>query len=451
MPPGRCTGTHRRLSRTHLENAPPLDAERRDLLLLVACYAGQALERLRLLQDTMEARLRAELLHGLARAVITAERVDPIYEAALEAIALGLGATRASVLSFDEEGVMRFRAWRGLSEEYRSAVEGHSPWTPDEKDAEPLFIPDVEQDPGLSEFLPLFRREGIGSLAFVPLVAGGRLLGKFMVYYEIPRTLTDSELATACAIADHVAAAMNRFDSLAELQRTLRFNEMFAGILGHDLRNPLSAIMTAAQILLLKNVGDERALRPVSRIVSSGERMSRLIDQLLDFSRIRLGSGLPLERREVDIVRLLRQLTEELELTNPEALIRLQHDGDAQGWWDEDRLGQLFSNLVGNAVQHGAVDRPVIVRVESGRDVVVHIHNEGSVPADILPRLFEPMPSGERRWGDSQGLGLGLYIAHQIATAHAGTIQVDSSDVRGTTFTVTLPRGRGRGGTRVEP
>ena len=436
--PARCFGC---LALT-FEGAAPFDAEGRDLLLLVARYTGQALERLRLLQDSTQARQRAELLHGLARSVITAESVEPVYKAALGAIRVGLGTERASVLSFDGEGVMRFRAWRGLSERYRAAVEGHSPWSADARDPEPIFVPDVEQAPDLEGLLPLLRSEGIGALAFVPLVTGGRLLGKFMLYYPEPRRLTDAERATARAIADHVAAAVNRFDSLEALQRTLRFNEMFAGVLGHDLRNPLGAIMTAAQLLQMIITGDERTRRPISRIISSGERMSRMIDQLLDFTRIRVGAGLPVERRPSDVTELLRQVMDELEMATPEAWLRLERQGDGEGSWDEDRLGQLFSNLLGNAIQHGEPRRPITVRVDGSADPLrVDVHNHGTIAPELLPRLFEPMAGTDRRWGGSQGLGLGLYIARQIAMAHGGEIDVRSSEEEGTTFTLSLPRG----------
>jgi signal transduction histidine kinase len=424
------------------ENAPPIDPEQRDELMLVARYAGHALERLRLLQDAAEAQTRAELLHRLARAVITAQHVEQVYEAAIEALIQGVGASRASILLFDGNGVMRFHASHGLSPAYRAAVEGHSPWTRDEPAPHPIVVPDVEEDETLTDVLPVLRQEGIGALAFLPVMAAGKLLGKFMVYYdERPRALSPTELATACAVGDHVAAAATRFETMEELQRTVRFNEMFAGMLGHDLRNPLGAIMTAAQLLVLKSEQDKQITKPVARILSSGTRMSRMIDQLLDFTRVRVGAGIPLRRSRLDLAQLIRQVVEEIEMAHPDATVRIDHEGDGAGHWDEDRLSQVFSNLLANAVHHGSEGHPVTARVD-GRSpdrVRIALHNRGAIPADVQPKLFEPMAGGERRWGHSQGLGLGLFIARQIIRAHSGTIEGRSIG-DDTTFTVTLPR-----------
>jgi signal transduction histidine kinase len=429
------------------EGAPPMDDEQRGFLMLVARYAGQALERLRLLDAERRSRARAEasaarteLLYRLARAVIDAGGAADVFEAALDAIGEALGTGRASILVFDAGGVMRFRAWRGLSERYRRAVEGHSPWARDAKGAAPIVVPDVEEDASLSSYLPLFREERVGALAFVPLVASGALLGKFMVYYPERREFASHEIDLAMAIANHVAAAIARFAAVGELERTVRFNEMFTAVLGHDLRNPLAGIMSAAQLALKREQG-ERVATPLRRILRSGGRMARMIDEILDFSRVRAGAGIPLRRGQVDLVPLLRQVIDELDATSA-ADVALEHTGDTVGAWDEDRLCQVFSNLVGNAVQHGAPGHGVRVRADGadGDVVRVEVHNMGAVPAEVLPRLFEPMTGGERRREKARGLGLGLFITQQIAAAHGGSVAVSSSEAAGTTFTVSLPR-----------
>ncbi len=177
--------------------ARELDEAERAFLMLVARTSSQALERVRLLEDERASRARAELLYRLADAVIGAGRVEQVFEAALQAIAPALGTDRAAVLVYDADDVMRFRAWRGLSDAYRSAVEGHTPWKRDARDPQPVLVADVAQDESLSDYLALFQREEIGALGFIPLVSGGRLLGKFMVYYDRPRTLTATELDLA--------------------------------------------------------------------------------------------------------------------------------------------------------------------------------------------------------------------------------------------------------------
>ena len=173
---------------------------------------------------------------------------------------------------------MRFRAWRGLSDDYRRSVDGHSPWAKDAKDPAPIFVEDVCRDEAMAPYRPIFEKEKIGSLGFIPLVAGGELLGKFMVYFGAPHVYAAQEREMATAIANHVAAALTRFASIEALQKTVRFNEMFTAMLGHDLRNPLSSMMTAAEVLLHRKDTAE-LVRPLRRIVGSGVRMSRMIDQ----------------------------------------------------------------------------------------------------------------------------------------------------------------------------
>ncbi len=430
------------------DGSPPIDEGQKSFLLLTARYGGQALERLRLFEgertsraQAEEARARAELLHQLARAIIMAHGVGDVYDAALAAIARALATERSAVLIADDAGVMRFAAQRGLSEEYRRAVEGHSPWQPDEVDPQPVLIPDVAADPDLAKFHALFASEKIGALGFFPLVAGGRLLGKFMVYHDRARTFAPHEVELAMAIANHVGSAVVRFSALDQLERTVAFNEMFTGILGHDLRNPLHAIMTAANVALLRGDG-ERQLKPITRILRSGERMSRMIDQLLDFTRVRTGAGLPLEPRPIDLVTLVGQVADELEDGNPDWRFTVDAVGDAVGSWDPDRLAQVFSNLIGNAVQHGVAAGGVRVRIDGSESdrVTIEVHNQGAIPADLLPRVFEPMSGADTRRARSQGLGLGLFITEQVARGHGGAVIVRSSEEQGTTFTVVLPR-----------
>jgi PAS domain S-box-containing protein len=392
------------------------------------------------ISERQRAEERFQAVYCLTGAVISAQRPEQIFDAALDAIEKTLGATRSSILCFDSGGVMRFRAWRGLSDEYRAAVEGHSPWSPDSVDPPPVLIPDAELAPELAPLLPVLRREGIASLAFIPLVSGGRLLGKFMVYYDRPRELGPADLALARTIASHVSAAVARFATVAELQETIRVNDVFTGVLGHDLRNPLSAILTAAQLALTRDESETLA-KPLSKIVTSAHRMARMIEQLLDFTRIRMRGGLPLDPGPTDLVAVLRQVIDELDGAGTEAAFDLRQRGDAAGVWDDDRMCQAFSNLVGNAVQHGRRGGPVTVSVDGTNpaSVQVDIHNDGQVPADLLAQIFEHIPLDRMRHS-RQGLGLGLIIARQIVLAHGGRIAVRSDDGAGTTFTVILPR-----------
>jgi len=236
-------------------------------------------------------------------------------------------------------------------------------------------------------------------------------------------------------------ANVSRFSALDELRESVRFNELFTAVLGHDLRNPLGAIMTAAQ-LATRRTTDEKLTKPLSRIASSGERMSRMITQLLDFTRARVGTGIPLRVRRLDIRTVLTQIVDELVAANPGAFVVVEQRGDACGTWDEDRLAQVFSNLLGNALQHGGVSAGVTVDIDGSApaEVRMQFHNRISIPSDLLPAVFEPMTGGKHRGVRSQGLGLGLFITREIVKAHGGCIAVESTEAAGTTFTVSLPR-----------
>jgi PAS domain S-box-containing protein len=147
---------------------------------------------------------------AVGRALGRTRDLDDVYSAALDTLSEFLGVSRASVLLFDPDGVMRFKAYRGLSSEYRAAVEGHSPWTPESVDAEPLLVPDVTCEPSLEDYLPVFAREGIAALGFIPLVSLGRVIGKFMLYYAAPHTFDDEEVQLVGVIAAAVAFAVER-------------------------------------------------------------------------------------------------------------------------------------------------------------------------------------------------------------------------------------------------
>jgi len=147
---------------------------------------------------------------AVSRALGRTRDLDGVYSAALDTLAECLDVSRASILLFDPDAVMRFKAYRGLSSEYRAAVQGHSPWTPDSVDPEPLLVPDVRCEPSLQEYLPVFERERIAAMAFIPLVSLGRVIGKFMLYYHSPHTFDDEEVQLAAVIAAAVAFAVER-------------------------------------------------------------------------------------------------------------------------------------------------------------------------------------------------------------------------------------------------
>ncbi len=221
--------------------------------------------------------------------------------------------------------------------------------------------------------------------------------------------------------------------------------ETFLAILGHDLRSPLNAVIMASQFMIETKELIEPHLTLTSRILRSGKRMNQLVDDLTDFTRSRLGSGVPIVRRDMDMAKEARHVADEISAANPTSSIKLDTSGDLRGDWDCSRLSQVLANLLGNAVQHGSEGTPISLTVRGeARDVVLQVHNWGvSIPAADRAEIFRPfkrLQSASATVTSTGSLGLGLYIAERIVTAHGGTISVDSSDDAGTTFTVRLPR-----------
>jgi signal transduction histidine kinase len=215
-----------------------------------------------------------------------------------------------------------------------------------------------------------------------------------------------------------------------ELEHTLKLNEMFMAVLGHDLRNPVSAVVTLGKLLAASQ--DPAVVREsAERLRSIGTRMGRMINDLLDLARARQG-GIPVSPRSTELCALISRTVDELRLVHADREVRLElPEAPMTGEWDADRLAQLLENLVSNALKHGPEDRPVgITLLRDGDVAVVCVANEGSIDAALLPHVFNPFRSGsERRQnGAEEGLGLGLYIVHQIALAHGGSVTATSQD-----------------------
>jgi signal transduction histidine kinase len=228
---------------------------------------------------------------------------------------------------------------------------------------------------------------------------------------------------------------------LREKTETLRLNEMLTAVLSHDLRSPLNAVLTSA--MLIQRRSTEQPVKDTAgRILSSGKRMSRMIEDMLDMARVRLAGGIQLKREAADLGALIDRVVSEVQAAYPERKIEVRRAGNLNGDWDGERLAQVASNLLGNALQHGDENRVVQVTVDGARvgEVVITVENSGTIPPDLLPQLFDPFRGAQRQTGRTEGLGLGLYIVQQIVLAHGGTVDVQSGDENRTVFAVRVPR-----------
>jgi signal transduction histidine kinase len=221
--------------------------------------------------------------------------------------------------------------------------------------------------------------------------------------------------------------------------------DIFLSILGHDLRTPLGAVTMSAQYLMQSNALESKHVKAAAMIYNSSKEMARLIGDLLDFTRTRLGQGMSIQAEETNIANVMRQAVAQAKAFHPDRNIVLTMSGNSLGRWDASRIGQVFANLIGNAIKHGAADTPIDVDfVGHTGEVVATVHNAGKpIPEDELPRIFEPLSrsaASSRAQRHDSGLGLGLFIAKEIVQAHGGVITVDSSQKAGTSFTVRLPR-----------
>jgi PAS domain S-box-containing protein len=249
------------------------------------------------------------------------------------------------------------------------------------------------------------------------------------------------DLTTRKQAEENLRALAAERAALAEQERVQEFQERFLAILGHDLRNPLASIDMGAGILR-QSLTEPANIRILDRMQSSSRRMTRMIEQILDLTRSRLAGGLEMLREVMDLRLALTRIVDELRVAFPVRSIALDCPS-FHGMWDRDRLEQVFSNLIGNALVHGDPNAPVTVQgTMDGSQVRISVRNEGTpIPLEVVPTLFNPFRRGEResRTSKTAGLGLGLYISHEIVRGHGGRIDVVSTACDGTTFLVSLP------------
>lgn len=218
----------------------------------------------------------------------------------------------------------------------------------------------------------------------------------------------------------------------------------FLAVLGHDLRNPLAAILGAQQLLeLSKNLSDKER-KMVHRTAASAKRMSELISNLLELTNLRLGSGMSIEKSSGDFSKQAELIVQEFQVSYPNAEFQLELPGPVQGEWDLMRINQMMTNLIGNALRHGEPGGPIKVKVSGSANMVdFSVHNQGQpIPKPVQEKIFEGgFSNGNGNNSSSEeSYGLGLYIVREVVERHEGKISLRSTPVEGTDFCVSLPR-----------
>ncbi len=370
---------------------------------------------------------KLQLLYQMADAVARDTPLEEIYAIALRSLTWAVGADRAAILLVDEDGVLRFKAWQGLSDTYRAAVEGHSLESPD--------------------------------TTVIPLLGHGRLLGKFMIYHDAARALDEDGVQIAQTIARHVAFTIERTrgneergallareqEARREAEAANQAKDDFLAVLSHELRSPLNAIIGWLSILR-RTPADapttERALEVIDR---NARVQVQLIDDLLDVSRI-ISGRLKIERAPVDLVVLTTQAVDGFYTEAASRGLQLRTTAKAAllpVLGDRVRLHQVVGNLVANSLKFTPSGGRIEVRVEQANDkarLTVEDTGEGIGP-EALPHIFERFTQADsstmRRHG---GLGLGLTLVRYLVEAHQGRVKAESAGKgQGAKFTVDLP------------
>jgi PAS domain S-box-containing protein len=402
--------------------------------------------------ERKRAELQQQALYELVASVNSTKALAEIYQAALIAICRCQNTSRASILIADEQGVMRFKAARGLSAAYQRAVEGHSPWSANDPAPQPIGIDDVTTASLDAHLRQVVLEEGIRALAFIPLTYERRLLGKFMIYYDTPHRFELIELRPIEAIASQVAFAITRHQTAealeklvdertASLKQAVAQMQEFSYSVSHDLRAPVRAMYGFAEAVLENNGHrlDDEGREMLSRILRNGARMDRLIQDLLTYSRV---SRREVSLEPVSLDKLLGEVVQQYPAMQPQNADITIASPLPEVIAHEPSLTQVMSNLLSNAVKFVAPGQRPRVQVNSetkpGR-VRVWIEDNGiGIKPEYQSRLFGMF---ERVHPDKQyeGTGIGLAIVRKAVERMNGTVGVESDGVSGSRFWVELP------------
>jgi signal transduction histidine kinase len=437
----------------------PVDGDHDELISAFADQAAIALDnaqRLRRLREAGEretSRQRALLLASVTEELNKGVELQQVVDVAIRRGVEALGRKDGSLFLVEPDG----EHIRGFSEVWSTGRMGAVIALDDNPNTkivlgsrQPRFFT-LEDAGGVEP--EWMRRIGIWGGLVVPLLLEERCIGFFYVNYEAEGLRPDAdEIEFAKAIAAQCALAIGRARAYEaersarnEAERTARIQEQLMAIVGHDLRTPLSAITTTVAVMFKRGELPAAQAMSLARISSSAARMTSIIRDLLDYSRARRGVAIAVQKAQVDLGDVCRRALVEFEERDQLGRrLSLLTDGALVLEADEGRIGQVLSNLIGNALQHGGGKRVEVAASGRNAEVVIVVHNDGPpIEPATLPHIFEPFWRGSspaRRVGESGSIGLGLFIVSEIVKAHGGTVEVRSEAGSGTTFTVRLPR-----------
>lgn len=405
-------------------------------------------------------------VYRFSDALHRAKNLDEIYDIALVGAMRATGAERAAILLFDDAGVARFKSWVYLSDTYRAAVEGHSPWTRDTVDAQAVLVPDVRLDADLAKYGDLFNDEKIRALGFIPIPGTDLLLGKFMLYFAEPHEFSPQDIEIAQIVANDVGFAMERKRAeetlkelnakleervrsrTADLEKANRELEAFSYSVSHDLGAPLRSIDSFSALLAESAQGklNPEELEFVDKVRGSARQMADLIDDLLRLAHVNQN---PLVRSNTDLAAISARHLARLQALQPERKVSITYhgtvDGKLESSADPDLADMLLGGLIDNAWKftQPVADTHITVGQENhpGRPATFFVRDNGiGLDMQYASKLFGPF---QRLQGGSQfpGTGMGLAIAARIVERHGGSIWVEASPNAGATFFFTLAPG----------
>lgn len=501
-----------------------------------------------------------EELYNLSETISRTSDLDKVYEEILKSIKKILKVDKVSILLFDPTGVLKFKAWTGLSDKYREAAADHSHWEKSKKKIQPILVPDITKDKSLAHIKAALLKEDIRSLAFFPLILKNIVIGKFMIYYQKPHTFSGEEVNLAQIIGKHISFVINKrrmsedflngiadgitiqdpsgrlifanrsaalasgyssveemlkepakwltyfelrddrgkkfklenlpgrkailegttaeeminyknlttkesrwalvksspiFDELGETQYAVNIvhdvtermelekrKDEFISTASHELKTPIATLKGFTQILEKHNL-DDTTKYYLSKMSHQITRISKLVEDLLDVSRIQSGK-LPLEKEEFDVVSLIKETANNIQLiTGSHKVVVESESQQVVIYADKYRIDEVINNLVSNAIKFSPQEDKVIIKTKLNRkQIIISIKDFGiGISKRDIKRIFEPFFQASNKIRQSfSGLGLGLYISSQIVAQHQGKIWVESEKGEGSTFYFSIPK-----------